>query len=226
MDAADAAKDRSHAFKGNASRQFAAWARTYDRSILNFFLFRPSYLALLEELHRWRAEHRRRCRVLDVGCGTGSFAGLVSAVGVDAEVVGMDFVPQMCAQARRKLRGDDDGVHFVAADSEHLPFSDASFDLVTCSNSFHHYPHQQAVVREFRRLLRPAGRVVLIDGFRDNVVGWVVFDVFIARIEGHVHHAPWKQVNQYFLDAGLTSIRQRKINLLFPALVTVGDAPP
>ncbi|RJP36221.1 MAG: methyltransferase domain-containing protein [Phycisphaerales bacterium] len=225
MDASAPAQHRSRAFKGDATRRFAAWAHSYDRSILNFLLFRPSYLTLLEELHAWQADHARRCRVLDIGCGTGSFAGLVAVAGLDADVVGLDFVPQMCVRARGKLPIGTDSVRFLAGDSEHLPFADASFDLVTCSNSFHHYPHQQAVVHEFRRVLAPGGRVVLIDGFRDNVIGWVVFDVAVARIEGHVHHAPWRRIDAYFRDAGLTEIRRRKFNLLFPAVATIGSAP-
>ena len=114
---------------------------------------------------------------------------------------------------------------FAAGDSEHLPFADASFDLITCSNSFHHYPHQQAVVSEMRRLLRPGGRLIVIDGFRDNVIGWFVFDVIITRVEKDVYHAPWSVMHEYFVRAGLTNIRRRKVNLWFPLLATIGDAP-
>ncbi len=112
----------------------------------------------------------------------------------------------------------------LAADSERLPFAPASFDLVTCANSFHHYPDQLGVVTQMRRVLRPGGAVILLDGFRDNAIGWFVFDVVVAAVEKDVHHAAWHEIDAMFQGAGLRNIRRRKYNLLFPVLVTTGDA--
>jgi ubiquinone/menaquinone biosynthesis C-methylase UbiE len=212
--------------KARAREQFAAWAGTYDRSLLHHFLFRPSYIALMEEIARWYDRHQRPFRVLDIGCGTGELAAMLATSDWPVEAVGMDYVPEMCMAAGEKLRGHTDPgrAWFAAGDSEFLPFADASFDIVTCSNSFHHYPHQQAVVHKIKRLLRPAGRFVLIDGFRDNVVGWFVFDVVITRIEGGVFHAPWSTIDGYFRNAGFTDIHRRKINFWMPLCVTVGSA--
>ncbi|MCP4250408.1 MAG: class I SAM-dependent methyltransferase [bacterium] len=211
--------------RNQARRQFEAWADTYDQSLLNRFLFRPCYLLLLEELARWHRRHQRAFRVLDVGCGTGTLALMVAASRLPASVVGLDYAPAMCAEATRKAadRGATQRTRFLAGDSEHLPFADETFDLITCSNSFHHYPDQQAVVTGMRRLLRPGGRLIILDGFRDTVVGWFVFDVIIARVEKDVFHAPWPAMHDYFVKAGLTNIRRRKINFWFPVLATMGD---
>jgi len=218
---------RERAFKHGAHRQFHDWAHTYDRSLLNRFLFEPAYIALLEELARYRQERRGPIDLLDIGCGTGTFASLVSRQPWDTRVTAVDFVARMCKLAHEKLEGGPaNGMRRVInADSEHLPFASGSFDVVTCSNSFHHYPHQAEVVREIRRVLRPGGRLVLIDGFRDNAIGWFVFDVVIERIEGSVHHAPWTHVRRLLTDAGFNIRRQRKINFLFPLLVSVAEAP-
>ncbi|HEY3245483.1 MAG TPA: class I SAM-dependent methyltransferase [Phycisphaerae bacterium] len=212
-------------FKQEARRQFEQWAESYDRSLLNHFLFRPAAEAFMEEIARWRLEHSHPLRVLDVGCGTGTLAGLLLRSGWPVEVVGLDYSPNMCRQAAVKARaaGAAQRARFVTGDSEHLPFPDSRFDVITCSNSFHHYPHQQAVVLGMRRLLAPGGRLMIIDGFRDNVIGWVAFDVIIARVEKHVHHAPWTQMRDYFREAGFVNIRQRKINFWMPLLVTTGD---
>jgi len=233
----------AHRIKSQARRQFEDWAHSYDRSLLNRFLFQPCYLVLVEEIWRWHDGHRQPFRLLDVGCGTGTLAGWLSRTELPVRVVGLDFTPAMCAQAARKAaeiparagapldRGHGLGnsrmnrARFVAGDSEHLPFADASFDVITCSNSFHHYPHQQTVVREMRRVLRPGGLLMVLDGFRDNVVGWFVFDVVIAGIEKDVHHAPWPVMHRYFVEAGLTQIRRRKFNFWFPVLATIGEVP-
>lgn len=210
-----------------AKTAFEGWAQTYDRSLLNHFLFRPSCLMFLEELARMQHEQRRPLDLLDVGCGTGTLAGMVHASNLQmGYIMGLDFAMEMCVQARRKMLPVADGqrVAFVHGDSEHLPFDDASFDVVTCANSFHHYPHQQQVVQEMRRLLRPGGRLMIIDGFRDNVIGWVVFDVIITWVEKAVHHVSWKTMRAYFEAAGFKQVNQRKFNFLFPAVITVGSA--
>ena len=211
-----------------AKDTFEAWAETYDHSLLNYFLFRPSYYTFLEEIARWRADLDGPFNILDIGCGTGTFPGMIALSNLDARhIVGLDYAMEMCHQAARKLqRFDPDHlVSFVNGDSEHLPFPDAMFDVVTCANSFHHYPHQQVVVSEMRRLIRPGGRLMIIDGFRDNAIGWVVFDVVIAAIEKSVHHAPWTTMRSYFEKAGFSEIYHRKFNFLFPAFITVGSVP-
>lgn len=225
------ARTRALAFKDQAKQQFDAWAATYDRSLLGHFLFRPCYIALMEEIAAWRQsrlspEVTAPMRVLDIGCGTGTFCSLVARSPWPVEVIGLDYSPAMCAAAKKKADalGLSDRLKFVAGDSEHLPFADGAFDVVLCANSFHHYPHQGEVVKGIRRILRPGGRFLLADGFRDNAVGWVVFDVIIAAIEKEVHHAPWTLVREYFRDAGFCDIVHRKINVLFPVLLTRGDA--
>lgn len=213
------------AMKDRAKRQFERWANSYDRSLLHHFLFRPSYVALMEEIARWHAARGRPFRVLDIGCGTGELAAMLARSDWPVQVVGLDYSPAMCQAAGEKIEQAGLGARasFVAADSEFLPFSDASFDFVTCSNSFHHYPHQQNVVYGIRRVLRPGGCFVLIDGFRDNVIGWVTFDVIISRIEKGVFHAPWSRIDGYFRSAGFRNVRRRKINVWTPLCITVGE---
>ena len=84
-------------------------------------------------------------------------------------------------------------------------------------------PHQAAVIHEFHRVLRPGGLLIMIDGFRDNVIGWVIFDVAVTLVEGHVHHAAWSEIRRMADDAGFRDLQQRKLNVLAPLLVTVAQ---
>lgn len=219
-------QSRSADFKNQARNEFDNWADSYDGSLLNLFLFRPSYLVMMEEVAKWRVGHPDPFRLLDVGSGTGTFARLLAQTDWPASVVGLDYSPRMGHESAEKASKLTDArrPNFVTGDSEHLPFADDSFDVLTCANSFHHYPRQSAVVKEMKRVLRPRGRLILLDGFRDNAVGWFVFDVIVTRVETAVYHAPWHEIDDAFRSAGFGHIRRRKFNLLFPVLATMGDA--
>lgn len=111
-------------------------------------------------------------RLLDVASGPGGTAGRASARG--ARVVGVDLSPEMLAHARSRHRG----IEFREADAESLPFVDESFDAITCSFGIGHFPNPELAVREFRRVVRPGGRIA---------VSWWSF--------------PHAKVNGNFLDA-------------------------
>ncbi len=210
-----------------ARAHFDRWASSYDRSWLNELIFLPSVRVCMEELARWQAARAApgasaAYRLLDVGCGTGTLIALLAHQPEAGLLVGLDYSPVMVRRLADKIARSPFAarLHAVQADSERLPFVDAAFDVVVCCNSLHHYPHQAAVIRGFRRVLRPGGLLILVDGFRDNTVGWVLFDVCVSKIEGGVHHAAWSEVRDMVRAAGFDAWQQRKLNVLAPLLVT------
>ncbi len=209
--------------KTHARTHFEKWALSYDRSRLNEFVFFPSVRRCQEEIIRWKANRPAApFRALDIGCGTGTLLSLLEA-DPDAEaLVGLDYADGMARRAHDKFAAANEPHRMLAVrgDAERLPFAHAAFDVVTCCNSFHHYPHQERAVAEFYRVLRPGGMLILIDGFRDNVIGWAIFDVCVATIEKHVHHASWSRVRALLIDAGFPEITQSKMNVLAPLLVS------
>ncbi|MCH8805023.1 MAG: class I SAM-dependent methyltransferase [Planctomycetes bacterium] len=209
--------------KDHARLQFERWARGYDQSIFNELVFYPSIRACQEELYRWRAKRAASpLRMLDVGCGTGTLLAMTARDAGIELLVGLDYSPTMIRKAAEKAErlGLASKLRAVVGDAERLPFQEESFDVLTCCNSFHHYPHQARAVAEFRRVLRKGGLMVLIDGFRDNVIGWVIFDVFVEKIEKHVHHVSWSEARRLAEEAGFSQVGQRKLNVLAPLLVT------
>jgi SAM-dependent methyltransferase len=156
--------------KHQATLEFRRWSDSYDRCILQWLLFGPSHRALIERI---RALSRGRpIRMLDVGCGTGLFASAVRSALPAATVVGIDLVDEMLTKGRARWDAQRGHVLPVQGDSERLPFPPATFDIVTCANSFHHYPRQDRAVGEMCRVLKPGGRLMIIDGYRDNLWGW------------------------------------------------------
>ncbi len=105
-------------------------------------------------------------RLLDIGCGTGTQA--VAAwrrVQPGGSIAGVDLSENMLAVARRKARRARADIVFRDADAASLPFTDASFDLVTVTTVMHMVPETKrlAALREASRVLRPGGRLLLVD---------------------------------------------------------------
>lgn len=208
----------------SARQHFDQWALSYDRSRLNELVFFPTIRVCLEELVRWqKLRGGGEFSMLDVGCGTGRLLAEVARWPAARELVGLDYSPVMVQNLRQRIADSPhaDKLRALEGDAEHLPFERESFDVVTCCNSFHHYPHQAAVVQGFYRVLRPGGLMILVDGFRDNVIGWLVFDVGVTWVEKDVHHAPWSAFRDLIRGAGFSTLRQRKINVFAPLLVNV-----
>jgi len=103
--------------------------------------------------------------ILDVGCGIGTFLSTVSNK-FDDEVSGIDISPGMIEKSRELLGESAD---LRVGDSEHLPWNDESFDIVTCIASFHHYPNPEPVLREMKRVLKHGGSLMIADPWAPNL---------------------------------------------------------
>jgi ubiquinone/menaquinone biosynthesis C-methylase UbiE len=103
--------------------------------------------------------------VLDVGCGTGELTMLArQRTGTDT-VVGLDASPEMIAVARRKAERAHLAIDYRVEVIEKIPFPDNTFDVVLSSLMMHHLPDplKQAGLLEIQRVLKPGGRVVVVD---------------------------------------------------------------
>ncbi|PYE51153.1 bifunctional demethylmenaquinone methyltransferase/2-methoxy-6-polyprenyl-1,4-benzoquinol methylase UbiE [Deinococcus yavapaiensis] len=102
-------------------------------------------------------------RVLDVATGTADFALELKRAAPDAEVIGCDFVPQMLEIGRQKAAARGLDVQLEEGDALNLPYEDASFDVVTCAFGFRNFADYKRGLAEFHRVLRPNGRLVILE---------------------------------------------------------------
>ncbi len=109
---------------------------------------------------------------LDAACGTGRHASYLASLG--HTVIGVDSSPGMLARAREKVPQGD----FHEADIEELPLADDSVDLVVCAIALVHLADIDGPFREFARVLRPGGHLVVSDqrGLIGDIISPVVFD--------------------------------------------------
>jgi ubiquinone/menaquinone biosynthesis C-methylase UbiE len=129
-------------------------------------------------------------RVLDVGCGTGTLAILVKRLHPAIQVVGLDPDPRVLARARRKAERAGVSVQFDRGFSDALGYPDRAFDRVFSSMMFHHLDEgdKEPTLREIRRVLKPGGRLELLDFAGPDAHGHGVLGRVIhshARLRGN-----------------------------------------
>ena len=102
-------------------------------------------------------------RILDAGCGPGFYvAELLDEVGPRGSVVGVDRSPQMLALAARRVEGRDN-VELREGEVTSMPVSDEDFDAAMCVQVLEYVSDIPGALAEFRRVLRPGGRLLIWD---------------------------------------------------------------
>lgn len=160
------------------------------------------------------AELQAGQRILDVGSGPGFFAGgLRGLVGPEGRVDGVDINARFVSDANAR-HADDPGINFHHLVDHHLPFADATFDRVICKNVLEYVPDLQATLAEVKRVLKPGGRVQVID----SDWGFVIVQPWDkAQVDGFFQAAA-PAFNEPFIgrkvpgllhDAGLAEVKVR-----------------
>lgn len=104
-------------------------------------------------------------RLLDIGCGTGTFAVQLKQRFPNVEITGLDPDPKALARAQRKASRAKLNVKFELGYSDRLPYDAHSFDHVSSSFMFHHLKREQKepTLREVLRVLKPGGDLAFVD---------------------------------------------------------------
>ncbi|GBF72200.1 methyltransferase [Paenibacillus sp. 598K] len=118
---------------------------------------RQAWLELIEA----HAPEGQSLRVLDVGCGPGFFSVILAAAG--HQVTGADCAANMLEEASAHASSEGVTVDFKQMDTHTLDLPDESYDLVVCRNVTWSLPEPERAYREWMRVLRPGGRLLIFD---------------------------------------------------------------
>jgi demethylmenaquinone methyltransferase/2-methoxy-6-polyprenyl-1,4-benzoquinol methylase len=171
--------------------------------------------------------------VLDVACGTGDFAEMCRARGAD--VVATDYAARMLTHARGRGLGDV----LVRGDALNLPIRSAAFDAVVCGFALRNFTSLAAAIAEMARVLRPGGRVGLLEVDRPGnaavraghslyfdrvvpIVGSLLADrrAYSYLPESAVYLPAWEEMRALLAAAGFERIERDRAMLGAVQIVT------
>jgi ubiquinone/menaquinone biosynthesis C-methylase UbiE len=165
--------------------------------------------------------------VLDVACGTGLWAARVLQAHPQQRVVGVDRSVAMLRRAARRGAGYPH-VAWQAGSATALPFASARFDVVVCASALHYFDDPHAAVAEMTRVLKLAGRVVILDWCRDGIA-MQVLDRVLRRFEAaHRQTYTAAELQALLGAAGLrvAQIQQYNIGVFWKVMVATAQPIP
>jgi ubiquinone/menaquinone biosynthesis C-methylase UbiE len=147
-------------------------------------------------------------RVLEIGCGTGSFSLLIKRRQPDVEVVGLDPDPKALVRARRKAERAGVSIQLDQGFSNSLPYDQGTFDYVFSSMMFHHlkFVEKEKTLREVRRVLKQGALFAMLDFKKsESTVGRLLGGLF------HSNHVlkdnSENRILTLMAEAGLANVR-------------------
>lgn len=192
----------SEEYKRLSIKEFDHAAVKFDGNDLSVYkMCRKDYPDVLEEVCKEPCES-----LLDAGCGTGAMLQLFSKDYPEKTYTGIDLSENMIKVAQKK---EITNARFLVGDCENLPFEINSFDVVTCSMSFHHYPNPEDFFQSLCRVLKPGGRFILRDiTSKSNILMWLMNHVEIPVVnkifkKGDVHVYTRKDIQKLCNSSGL-----------------------
>ena len=179
-------------------RESASGGTSYSAATIGYT---PNFLKFMDEglSHVRPKTVAGRVRALEVGCGDGFFTNELASRNCDA--VGIDLSPVGVETARRRYPSASFEVHDL---TRPLPFDDASFDFVWCSEVLEHLFAPLAVLEQVRRVLRPHGRFCATVPYHG-----MLKNIGIALMGFEKHYDPTYPHIRFFTKRSLAGLADR-----------------
>jgi ubiquinone/menaquinone biosynthesis C-methylase UbiE len=168
-------------------------------------------------------------RVLDVATGGGHAAFALAPHS--AEVVALDLTRPMLEVAQKEAEARHlYTIRFLEGDAQAIPCEESSFDVVVCRQAAHHFPNIRQCVSEWVRVLKPGGRLLLVDSVspEEPDADGILEEIEILRDPSHVRNHRISQWTVFLNEAGfaVNSVREWSIYLDIPSWTQRMRTPP
>ena len=186
----------------NSIEEFSKWADNYDNPLTSI-TFRQTNAKIVKLL-----DPKQNSSFLDVGCGSGILIKYLLEANRGMKLCGLDITPQMVEVAKRKFASNQ-SVEITLGSAVKMPYKNNSFDYVTCASSFHHHPDPLKSVKEMVRVLKPGGKLLILDMCIEGLLRKILFKVEnVYHNEGKVFRLTNKEMYDLYQKVGLKQIEQ------------------
>lgn len=205
---------QADAIEQHSINQFTQWAKNYDNPFTSI-TFQQTNSKIVNLLNP-----KANSSLLDVGCGSGILLNKLLSLHNNMKLFGLDITPKMVEVAKVKFNNNPE-VKITLGSAIKMPYKDNSFDYVTCASSFHHHPDPAISIKEMVRVLKPGGKLLILDGCVDGTLR-----KFLSQLENFYHNEgktfrlTKKEMYDLYKHAGLIQIKQSAF--LYIALITEG----
>jgi len=184
------------------------WASSMDSNGMRYKYLRKCQRGVISLL-----DLKENLTVLDIGCGTGWALGQIAKmVNSNGSFYGVDISTQMIERAKEKF-ADNKQFHFVKSNAESIPFDNDLFNIIICSNSFHHYLNPNKALEEMYRLLKIGGKAFILDPTADSLIMKIIDNLTNIFDHSHVKLYSSKEFEKLILDSGLSYFGCKKIEM-------------
>lgn len=189
-------------------------SETFDKKRFDFFrIFQKHVISLL---HLKENDY-----FLDVGCGTGwAVRHAADLLKVGGKAYGIDLSPKMIERAKMNSK-DYTNTFFQIGNSEELPFEENYFNYIICTNSFHHYYDPIKVLNEMYRVLKPQGRIYVLDPTGDGFFMKWINRRTQKKEPQHVSFYTNEEFRDFFAQANLKPISNKIY--LYPLKIHIAE---
>ncbi|MEI0509935.1 class I SAM-dependent methyltransferase [Brachyspira intermedia] len=147
-------------------------------------------------------------KLLDIGSGTGYLINMLKDKEM-AEFYGLDLSEEMIKIAKSK---NIENAQFILGSANKLPFDDDAFDIVTCIQSFHHYPYPNEAMREAYRVLKKGGLYILSDTGVGGIAAWIDNHILFKIMKsGDCHTENKEGISKLMIKNGFKVIDKKQI---------------
>ena len=147
-------------------------------------------------------------KLLDIGSGTGYLINMLKDKEM-AEFYGLDLSEEMIKIAKSK---NIENAQFILGSANKLPFDDDAFDIVTCIQSFHHYPYPNEAMRDAYRVLKKGGLYILSDTGVGGIAAWIDNHILFKIMKsGDCHTENKEGISKLMIKNGFEVIDKKQI---------------
>jgi ubiquinone/menaquinone biosynthesis C-methylase UbiE len=161
--------------------------------------------------------------ILDIACGTGELERILVNNYPNLNIIGVDISEKMLDVAKSKFPNSQQ-IEFLKASANSLPFPDSSFDTIISASAFHYFNNPVNALQEMKRVLKPNGKVIIMDWCRDF---WFcqILDLFLKLTDPAHKNCHTQQELHNFLnktDFQVTRQERTRPHLLWGLMIATG----